>query len=71
MMSVGGWSVSLVALVGAAAALVAGSTVWLLLTDPVRGADVVSTATSGDLGPFMQAIGQVLYDALMGLFRFL
>jgi hypothetical protein len=71
-MSVGGWSVSLVALVGAAAALVAGSTVWLLLTDPVRGADVVSTAaTSGDLGPFMRAIGQVLYDALMGLFRFL
>ena len=70
-MNVAGWSVSLVALVGLAAAMIAGSTIWLLLTDPVRGADVVSTATTGDLGPFMQAIGEVLYEALMGLFRFL
>ena len=70
-MNVAGWSVSLIALVGLAAAMMAGSTIWLLLTDPVRGADVVSTATTGDLGPFMQAIGEVLYEALMGLFRFL
>jgi hypothetical protein len=70
-MSVGGWSVSLIALVGAAAALTAGATIWLLLTDPVRGADVVSTAATGDIVPFMRAIGAVLYEALRGLFRFL
>jgi hypothetical protein len=38
----------------------------------VRGADTVSAAvTTGDLGPFMRAIGAVLYEALQGLFRFL
>jgi hypothetical protein len=62
----------MIALIGALAATIAGATIWLLLTDPVRGADAVSTAvTTGDLGPFMRAIGAVLYEALQGLFRFL
>jgi hypothetical protein len=70
--SVGHWSVTLIAVIGAVAATIAGATIWLLLTDPVRGADAVSEAiATGDLGPFMQAIGTVLYQALQGLFRFL
>ena len=57
---------------GAIAATLAVATIWLLLTDPVRGADTVSAAvTTGDLGPFMRAIGAVVYEALRGLFRFL
>jgi len=62
----------MIALIGVVAATIAGATIWLLLTDPVRGADAVSTAVAtGDLGPFMQAIGAVLYQALQGLFKYL
>ena len=62
----------MIALIGVVAATVAGATIWLLLTDPVRGADAVSTAiATGDLAPFMRAIGAVLYQAIQGLFRYL
>ncbi len=62
----------MIATIGVVAATIAGATIWLLVTDPVRGADAVSTALStGELGPFMRAIGAVLYEALQGLFKFL
>ena len=70
-MTVGRWSVSLIAVIGALAATLAGATIWLLLTDPVRGADAVSALSAGDVEPFMRALGTVIYDALRGLFRFL
>lgn len=71
-MSVARWSVSLVAIIGILAATLAGATIWLLVTDPVGGASVVSTALSTrDVGPFMRAIGSVIYDALRGLFGYL
>lgn len=71
-MSLARWSVSLIALVGIVAAILAGATIWLLLTDPVRGADAVSVAvSSGDLGPFVRALGAVLLEALQGLFGYL
>jgi hypothetical protein len=70
-MTVARWSVSLIALIGILAATVAGATIWLLLTDPVRGADTVSAATTGDVGPFMRAIGAVILDALRDLFKYL
>jgi hypothetical protein len=66
------WSVSLIAMIGIIAATVAGATIWLLVTDPVGGADVVSTALSTrDVGPFMRAIGTVIFEALRGLFGYL
>ncbi len=72
MSSVARWSISLIAMVGIVAATLAGATIWLLITDPVGGADVVSTAiSSGDVGPFMRAIGTVIYEALRGLFGYL
>jgi len=67
-MTVARWSLSLVAIIGLLAATVAGATIWLLLTDPVTVANAVS---SGDVGPVVRAIGEVLFDALRGLFRFL
>ena len=70
-MSPGRWSVSLIAVIGAIAATMAGATLWLLVTDPVRGADAATSLIQGDPGPFMQAIGAVLYDALKGLFKYL
>jgi len=70
-MSVGRWSVSLVAVVGVVAAALAAATLWLLLTDPVRGADTVSALSAGDVAPFVRALGEVIYSALRGLFRYL
>lgn len=72
MSSIARWSVSLIAMLGILAAAVAGATIWLLVTDPVGGADVVSTALSTrDVGPFMRAIGSVIFEALRGLFGYL
>jgi len=72
MSSLARWSVSLIAMTGILAAAVAGATIWLLVADPVGGADVVSTAmTTRDLGPFMRAIGDVIFQALRGLFGYL
>jgi hypothetical protein len=71
-MTLARWSISLVAIVGAVAATLAAATIWLLVTDPVRGADAVSTAIStGDMGPFIRAIGSVIYDAIVGLIGYL
>ena len=72
MSTVARWSVSLIAMIGIVAATVAGATVWLLVTDPLGGADVVSSAiTSRDVAPFLRAIGAVIYEALRGLFGYL
>jgi hypothetical protein len=65
------WSISLIAAAGILAAIVAAATIWLLVTDPVRGADAVSVALTGDIGPFMQALGMVILEALRGLFGYL
>ncbi|MEO8484322.1 MAG: hypothetical protein ABI634_19085 [Acidobacteriota bacterium] len=62
------WSMSLIAIIGIVAATVAGATIWLLATDPVTVSTAVST---GDIDPFMRAIGSVIYDALRGLFGYL
>jgi hypothetical protein len=71
-MSVARWSMGLVATVGLLAAILAAATIWLLLTDPVRGADVISDAvSSGDVLSFLRALGGVILDALRDLFNYL
>ena len=70
-MRVARWSVSLVAVIGVLTAAFAGAFVWLLISDPVTGAEVIDKASEGEVGPIMQAIGAVIFDALKGLFRFL
>jgi hypothetical protein len=70
-MSVARFSASLIGVIGLLAAMVSGSIVWLLITDPVQVADAAKAASSGDMTPIVQAIGAVLIDALRGLFRFL
>jgi hypothetical protein len=67
-MNLARWSVSLVAVIGLAAATIAGATIWLLVSDPGTVANAVST---GDVTPVMQAIGAVILDALKGLFKYL
>lgn len=71
-MSVARWSVSLIAVVGMVAATLAAATIWLLVTDPVGGAEAVSeTMATGDVTPFMRAIGSVIVGALRDLFKYL
>ena len=71
-MSVVQWSVSLVAVVGVVAATLAAATIWLLLTDPVGGAEAVSqTIATGDVAPFIKALGSVIFGALRDLFKYL
>lgn len=70
-MGVARWSVSLIGVVGVVAATLAAATLWLLLTDPVRGADAVSALSAGEVAPLVRALGEVLYNALRGLFRYL
>ena len=62
------WSVGLIATVGIVATVLAGATIWLLVTDPVA----VSTATStANVGLFARDIGVVIFSAIQGLLRYL
>jgi hypothetical protein len=70
-MSVIRFSVSLVAIIGLMAATIAGATIWLLLTDPIKSADAAGRLVQGDVSPFVTAVGSVIYDALRGLFKYL
>jgi hypothetical protein len=71
-MSFGRWSVSLIAALGIAAASVAAATIWLLLTDPVGSRETMDVVVQrGDLTPLLQALGNVIYDALKSLFGYL
>ena len=71
-MNVARWSVSLIAVIGMLAATLAAATLWLLFTDPVGGAEAFSESmASGDVTPFVKAIGSVIVDALRDLFKYL
>jgi len=70
-MRLGRWSLSVVALAGVMATAVAVATIWLILTDPVKVADLTNDASRGNVAPLVQALGSVLFDALKGLFKYL
>jgi hypothetical protein len=70
-MRLGRWSLSVVALAGVMATAVAVATIWLILTDPVKVADLTNDASHGNVAPLVQALGSVLFDALKGLFKYL
>jgi hypothetical protein len=64
----GGRLFSLVGIIGVMAAVIAGATVWLLLTDPVT---VAESMDSGEVTPLVQSLAGSIYDALMRLMRML
>ena len=70
-MNVARWSESLVAVIGLLAATIAGAAIWLMVTDPVTVANAVNAVSAGDVTPIMRALGEVIFDALRGLFRYL
>jgi hypothetical protein len=61
-------SVSLFGFAGILSAILAGATIWLLLTDPVTVADAVN---EGAITPLVKELAVVIYDALRGLLQYL
>jgi flagellar basal body-associated protein FliL len=51
-------------LVGVLAAVIAGATVWLMLTDPVT---VVNAVDEGEVSPLVRRLAEVIYNAIAGL----
>ena len=59
---------SLVGIIGLFALVIAGATVWLLLTDPVT---VAESMDSGEVTPLVQSLAGSIYDALVRLMKYL
>ena len=66
--SIGSLSFSLVSIVGVLAAIIAGATIWLLLTDPVTVAESVD---SGEVSPLVTSLATRILEALRGLLKYL
>lgn len=64
----GGWSVSVVGVIGVLCAILAGATIWLMLTDPVT---MVSAVDEGEVSPLIRELAQVLFNAVAGLLKYL
>lgn len=63
-----GRAASVAVVIGGLAAVVAGATIWLLLTDPVTVANAVD---EGEVSPLVRQLAQVIFNALAGLFEYL
>ena len=59
---------SLGVVVGMVSAVVAGATIWLVITDPVT---VASAIEGGEVSPLVRRLAEVLYNALSGLLAYL
>jgi hypothetical protein len=59
---------SLGVLIGVISAVVAGATIWLVITDPVT---VASAIEGGEVSPLVRRLAEVLYNALAGLLTYL
>jgi hypothetical protein len=59
---------SVAVLIGAIAAVLAGATIWLVLTDPVT---VASALDGGEISPLVKRLAEVILNALAGLLEFL
>jgi hypothetical protein len=60
-------AITVVVLIGIVAAVVAGATIWLLLTNPVTVANAIE---GGEISPLVQQLAYALYDALVGLLSY-
>ena len=66
--SIGSLSFSLVGMVGVLAVVIAGATIWLVLTDPVTVAESVD---AGEVSPLIRSLARPIFDALKGLLKYL
>ena len=63
-----GRAASVAGLVAVLAAVVAGATIWLVLTDPVT---VATAVDEGEISPLVKQLAQVLFNAVAGLLDYL
>ena len=63
-----GRATSVAVLLGVGAAIIAGATIWLVLTDPVT---LATSVESGEVTPLVRRIADVLFNALAGLLDYL
>jgi hypothetical protein len=63
-----GRAASVAGLIAIFAAIVAGATIWLLLTDPVT---VATSVEDGEISPLVRQLAQVLFNAVAGLLDYL
>ena len=63
-----GRAVTVAVMIGVVAAVVAGATIWLIVTDPVTVANAVE---QGEVSPLVRQLAEVIYDALVGLLGYL
>ena len=68
MRSLQKWSASLFGAVAVVSVLLAVSTVWLVLTNPINVANAVN---EGDVSPLVRSLADALFQALRGLLRWL
>jgi len=68
MRSLQRWSASLFGAIAVVSVLLAASTVWLFLTNPVSVANAIN---EGDVSPLVRDLAQALFNALRGLLRYL
>jgi hypothetical protein len=61
-------SVSLFGAIAVMSAVIASATIWLVLTDPITVADAVN---EGQVTPFVRELGQVIFNALWGILKYL
>jgi hypothetical protein len=54
--------------IGVVSAVVAGATIWLVITDPVT---VASAVEGGEVSPLVRRLAEVLYTAIAGLLAYL
>jgi hypothetical protein len=59
---------SVAVLIGVLATVIAGATIWLVLTDPVT---VATAVDDGEISPLVRRLAEVIYDALAGLLDYL
>jgi len=59
---------SVAIVIGVLAAIVAGATIWLLLTDPVT---VLNAVDQGQISPLVRQLADIIYKALSGLLDYL
>jgi hypothetical protein len=59
---------SVAVLIGTIAAVLAGATIWLVLTDPVT---VASALDGGEISPLVQRLAEVILNAIAGLLKYL
>ncbi len=62
------WSASLFGAIALVSVVLAVSTVWLFITNPVNVANAIN---EGDVSPLIRDLAQVLFNALRGLLRYL